>query len=291
MLNQELANVYALCRQAGIEPILLKGQGVAQNYRHPLHRQCGDIDLYIGKANYDKVNALLRNESTRENEENHKHTSIEWHGVTIENHRILTRLSSPIADKRLQNEINKWTDSSICQRININGNPVTLPPLTFEVAYILMHSTLHFLNEGIGLRQVCDWISLLHNKNKAINKDEVKALLHQFGLSKAARIFGVIAVEYLALPFEDLPIPFTEKDIAKGNWLLNDIWQGGNFGQFDTRRKHRPQGYWNGKWYTFTRALKRCCELGSLAPAEAIWYPLRLITYSIQAQWKKRFGN
>ena len=47
ILNQEIAKVYTLYRANQIEPVLLKGQGVAQNYRNPLHRQCGDIDFYI----------------------------------------------------------------------------------------------------------------------------------------------------------------------------------------------------------------------------------------------------
>ena len=66
ILNQEIAKVYTLYRANQIEPVLLKGQGVAQNYRNPLHRQCGDIDLYIGPKNYEKANKLLRTESTGE---------------------------------------------------------------------------------------------------------------------------------------------------------------------------------------------------------------------------------
>lgn len=45
---------------------------------------------------------------------------------------------------------------------------------------------------------------------------------------------------------EDLPIPYTQKDIETGEWLLNDIWQGGNFGQHNQNRKQRPKGYWSG---------------------------------------------
>lgn len=40
---------------------------------------------------------------------------------------------------------------------------------------------------------------------------------------------------------EDLPIPYTQKDIETGEWLLNDIWQGGNFGQHNQNRKQRPK--------------------------------------------------
>lgn len=291
LLNRELANVYALCREHGVEPVLLKGQGVAQNYRNPLHRQCGDIDLYIGAENYAQVNNLLRTEATGEHEENHKHTSIEWHGVTIENHRTLTRLSAPAADRFLQREIARWHNTDLCRRLSVGDCLVTLPPLPFEVVYILTHSALHFLNEGIGLRQVCDWACLLHHEREHIDRNKVAELLRRMGLTRAAQVFGVVAVRYLKLPVEDLPVPYSEKDLATGDWLMEDIWQGGNFGQFDTRRKRRPKGYWSGKWYTFTRACKRCHELGALAPAEARWYPMMLALHSAQAQWNRLTGK
>lgn len=287
LLNRELKNAYELCRENGVEPVLLKGQGVAQNYPNPLHRQCGDIDLYIGEKDFEKINRLLRQEATTEHEENHKHTSMTWHDVQIENHRILTRLSAPSADKALQREIAGWHNTDACRRLQIEECPATLPPLTFEVVYILLHSTLHFLNEGIGLRQVCDWASLLHAQKANIDRKEVAELLRRLGLTEAAKVFGVVAVQYLKLPVEDLPVPYSERDLKTGEWLLGDIWQGGNFGQFDTSRRQRPRGYWSGKWYTFTRAWRRCGELGSLAPAEARWYPMMLMMHSAQAQIKK----
>ena len=48
-LNEELPEVFMPYREAGLHPILLKGQGIATHYINPLHRQCGDIDVYIGK--------------------------------------------------------------------------------------------------------------------------------------------------------------------------------------------------------------------------------------------------
>lgn len=288
LLNRELANVYALCRANGVEPVLLKGQGVAQNYRNPMHRQCGDIDLFTGNDDYQKVNNLLLPDVTRVEEESFKHAGFEWHGVTIENHRVLTSLSAPAADRFLQREIMRWHNTDICRRLLVGDCLTTLPPLPFEVAYILTHSVLHFLGCGIGLRQVCDWACLLHHQRKNINRSEVAELFHRMGLTRAAQVFGVVAAKYLKLPVEDLPIPYSEKDLAVGDWLMEDIWRSGNFGQFDTRSKRSAKGYWNRKWYTFMRVCKRCYELGALAPAEARWYPLMLAAHSAQAQWNKR---
>lgn len=90
-----------------------------------LHRQCGDIDLYIGKKNYETANKLLRQESTDEHEENHKRTCIHWHNVDIENHRILLRLSSPFADRNFQQEISRWHGTAACRNQEIEGCLVT----------------------------------------------------------------------------------------------------------------------------------------------------------------------
>lgn len=47
--QQLLPELNTLYREAGLHPVLLKGQGIGTNYRTPLHRQCENIDIYLGK--------------------------------------------------------------------------------------------------------------------------------------------------------------------------------------------------------------------------------------------------
>lgn len=291
-LNRELSNVYALYRESGIEPVLLKGQGIGQNYRNPLHRECGDIDLYIGNLDYVRANELLRRESESEHEENHKHTCMEWHGVSIENHRVLTRLSSPSADRHFQKEVSRWSNNKQEYRnLTIDGCSVTLPPVNFDAAYILLHSVLHFFGEGIGLRQLCDWACLLRKQKEYIDHEEVEKLFRKWGLIKAAKAFGAITVKYLGLPIEDLPIAYTGKDLEKGEQLLDDILKTGNFGMFYTNQKQGPEEYRSSYWSYFTHICNRCFEFRSLAPAEAFWYPVLLAFFFAGIHGKKWWAN
>lgn len=290
LLNREIGNLYALLRAQGVEPVLAKGQGVAQNYRLPHHRQCGDIDLYLGKRFYEQANALLRPEATEEHEETFRHTCMHWHGVIVENHRVLISLSRPLADRRMQRAIASWWEDNAarCPKVKVGETLVSVPPYPFNVAYVLTHATMHFLNEGIGLRQVCDWACLLSNApHTKQDKQEAAQLIKDFGLQKSARVFGALLVNCLGCPREVLPIPFDAKDEKKAEWLLHDIWSGGNFGRYYAGRAQRPKGYWSGKWYTLTRAVKRCVELGSLAPGEAFWYPIMVAKNSFLMQWKR----
>lgn len=291
LLNRELANVYALCRANNVEPVLLKGQGVAQNYRNPLHRQCGDIDLFTGHDAYQKVNSLLLPDVTRIDEECFKHIGFEWHSVTIENHRVLNTLNAPAANKKFQAEIARWHSAGEMRKLQVDNCTVSVPPLTFDAIYILIHSVLHALNEGIGLRQICDWACLLHHHKETLDKVAVRKLLREYGLEKAAKIFGTVTVEYLGLQSECLPVPYEPNDLPTGEWLMNDIWQEGNFGKFNANKKQRPKGYWRGKWHTLTQLTARSGNMKRLAPAEARWFPVIVAIHSIQMQWDRLTGK
>ena len=288
LLNRELGRVYALLRKESIEPVLMKGQGLAQNYRHPLHRQCGDIDLFTGLRDYDRANELLRIEASSDEEELYKHASFTWHGIVVENHRILTQLSAPGPNRRLQREIERWHGSADCRKRMIEAVEVTLPPLPFDTVFVLLHAIQHFLDEGIGLRQICDWACMLYAQRDMPGREETAALLKALGLEKAARVFGAIVVCYLGLPAEHLPVPFQKADIKTAEWLLSDIWAGGNFGKHNAAQPKRPRGYWRGKWHTFVRVSKRCREWGAIVPQEARWHPLALALHAVSMQWKKR---
>lgn len=166
---------------------------------------------------------------------------------------------------------------------------IAIPPATFNALYIFLHAFVHFLNSGIGLRQLCDWTCLLANRHKEIDATTLLRQLQDLGLLHAAQAFGYIAVTRLGLPANRLPFPL-EGTKQIGEQLLEDILSTGNFGQHDNRIKPRPKGYWAGKWYTFCRATRRCNELRQFAPYEALWYPVTLIGGTIAIQINRLKG-
>ena len=293
LLNRELANILAKLQEKGIEPVLVKGQGVAQNYREPLHRQSGDIDLYIGAKDFEAANRLLLEDGRIIEEEDFKHIAIERYGVCVENHRVLINLSSPVADHRLQQETNRWHGNHhLCKKVRLENCEVLTPPDAFNVSYLLIHILKHFLSEGIGIRQLCDWACLLYHLPDEEERMRAGRLLKALNLEKTARIFGYILKEYMGLPASCLPVPILPQDEAIAQWLLNDIWTGGNFGKHDeVQRRRLMRHYWTRKLETFFRVLRRCRELGSIAPSEARWYPWALAVQSIRTECKRRSGK
>lgn len=276
-LNDRLHEVFDLFQQQGLTPILLKGQGVAQCYRHPEHRQCGDIDVFIGKQDYDKANALLRVEATSEHEENEKHTGFRWKGVEIETHRLITRLSSPRANHFFQKHVSQWFPHG--REVLIKNQPVSLPDLEFDVMFLVIHATYHLLEGGVGLRQVTDWMCLLHRHRSDINSSKALFLLKKSGFLKAAKAFAALSVDVLGFSPECLPFALTVADHRLGEWLLKDILEGGNFGHY----RSQPV---TSSWLQSTR---RCyLELGRLAPWEAFWHPILLFFLSVRIKLRSK---
>ena len=285
-LNRMVVRLNSLYTAAGLHPVLLKGQGMAACYREPRHRQCGDIDIYLGKDGQPQANRLLLQAGACEaGEESDKHASYELDGVHIENHRLVNRTNNPLANRRFARLVRAWYPQEAERRI---GMPT--PPPTFNALYIFLHAFEHFLSGGIGLRQLCDWCCLLRTRHADIDAARLVSDLRRLGLLRAARAFGHVAVCHLGLPPQYLPFD-TAGCRRLGEELVEEIFATGNFGKHDRRVSPRPAGYWRGKWHTFCRATRRVARLYGYAPAEACFHPVTLVKRSAAGQWnllKKR---
>lgn len=288
LLNTRIETLFGHYEAVGIKPILLKGQGVAQCYPHPEHRQPGDIDVYVGKEDYERANQLLIVLGGEVEQESIKHSHGHWEGVTVENHQLLTAFASPRANRFLRREILPLLPGQ--RTVAIEGNDTPVLPLEVDVFFVLVHLALHFLSGGIGLRQLCDWTCLLHASADRLDKAEVVRLLQGVGLLQAAKAVGAIVTKHLGLPPEELPFCLDETDGQRGEWLLEDILQGGNFGFHGSFRRNRPNGRISGRWYTFTQTVKRCRQYYTLAPAEACWHPLKLIKTFVSIRFNRWFS-
>lgn len=286
-LDKEMINLFSLLEENGTRPVLMKGQGVARNYPYPLHRTSGDIDIFVGKEDYDKVNNLLAIDGKALEKWSPKHLMFEWHDVVVENHRLMVKLNNPATDKKIQRIIEDWYLNGKTDEIIIEGYKITLPPIDFDLVFLLLHSVVHLMGFGVGLRQVCDWAMMLHTRKGEINKQNVLKILKKLGLVSAARIFGALSVKYLGLPEEDLVIPFKKSDIRYADQLLNDIWYNGNFGFSGERIKKRPGGYVVARLYNLFNTARRAYRLSKIAPGEALWAPYVKFTQYFLSRWDK----
>lgn len=273
-LNQVIEEVVASLSEQGFSPVLFKGQGVALTYPVPTLRQCGDIDLYIGREDYERACTFVRDQygAGENGTESEKHYHFTYKGVVVELHRIAETLPLPLYNSRFL----AWSEAHLhgnhLRAVQFGATTVHLPPADFNVLYIFNHAWHHFNCGGIGLRQLCDWVRTLHTFQQEINRAELERNLQAFGLWKAWKVFGYIAVDVLGLPQEEYPF-YTPECSRSGSKVLEIILQEGNFGRANPRRTRRPSGYLAGKMHSLIGTQKRFIRLLPIFPQEvsAVW--------------------
>lgn len=248
LLNQCLADIVPKMQAAGISPILLKGQGVAQNYPNPVRRQCGDIDLFIGRENCEKATQVLLDLGAEAKNKNRspKHEEFRLGNVLIELHFLVEKLRNPTYNKRFQPWVKQHFEEGKPRQCRINGVDVTLPPINFDALYIFNHAFHHFMSGGVGLRQLCDWALYLHTFDKEIDRDELLENLKSFGILKAWQVFGCLVTERIGLPKSEFPF-YTSRYEKQYHRVLDNILLVGNFGFHAPRQAKKPSGYLAGK--------------------------------------------
>lgn len=267
MLNNVLNEFVSHCNDHGFSSLLLKGQGIAQSYPNPLRRQSGDIDLYFGKAQFENVNQLIFKLGGKEtHQENIKHSSWNYKGVEIENHRIITSFENKHHQKHFLALLSETLEKPL--ECEIGDSKVCKPNLRFDCVYILKHCVDHFLDQGLGFRQPIDWLQLVTTNINDIDSEQFRFDIERTGLYDAAVAFSWIGVTYLGYNNDDIPIEIPNQS-RLGRIVLDDILHSGNFGHIDIRFKSKPRNLILSKWYGFIRATERSNRLKAIFPNEA----------------------
>jgi hypothetical protein len=270
LLNREIASLKSRLDSHDIPCVLFKGQGISLNYPNPLVRQCGDIDMYVGEKNFEKVLRLLDPESdeTASDYRYLKHFNVVEGGVHIEIHRIAETLPGLRQDRLFQEWTVRHLEGKDLHVVEIGGASVNLPPHQFNALYIMNHAWHHFVNGGIGLRQLCDWTIFLHRHHADIDHATLEKDLKAFGLSRAWQILAGVAVEYLGLPTEECPL-YSGRFSSKSRMMMDVIWNEGNFGFYSAdKKKARPAGHFAGKLHSFRIMSCRIIRVLSISPAD-----------------------
>lgn len=260
--------IIALSRE-GVEAILLKGQGLAAFYPNPELRQCGDIDLLVSSTDFGKAVEVLNHMATTRalskayTTEKHYHIIIK--GIAVELHwscmAFDTHETNIKYEELEERGLKESTDDFI-----LGGTCIPRLSTTFNVFYVFLHLWEHFIERGIGLRQVCDWAMLLHKRHGQIDLNLLHKQVEALGLQRPWQLFGCMTVRYLGLPSEEMPF-YDSGYMRKAKRLLHIILKEGNFGKStNLSRFHNHQRGFNRSLTTLVSIQVRSWRIFTLLP-------------------------
>lgn len=133
----------------------------------------------------------------------------------------------------------------------MNGAEVLLPPVRFDTLFLFSHLHNHFINGGVGLRQLCDWTMYLHTFRDDIDRSALDEDLKCFNLKRQWQVMGNILVHNLGLPEDEFPLYTPNARFSRlAEKMMKVVWQSGNFGHYDQALLSRPAGYIAGKMHS-----------------------------------------
>lgn len=265
--NQVLVKITEKLEEKGIKTMVLKGQSYAILYPQPLHRQPGDIDLFVGKKNLEAVSQWIETWGMTDSKHSYHslHINAKWQGVSIELHRTAAIFGSFTK----QRQFVKWSEQ-VLEQSTFTFTPmdekeeVHIPNTVFNALYVFYHLFFHFVHGGVGLRQLCDWACMLHVNHNKINQQELKQRLNCFGLLNAWQVFGYLLVHHIGLPQEEFP--FYKETKKKASIILEDIMEQGNFGHSAEKQFSNDPNYLARKRKNFFFHTKRYLKTMRLFP-------------------------
>lgn len=249
-MNVYCAKTCFILQKEGLHSCIIKGQANLRYYgasSQPSHRE-GDIGGYRTPGDIDvwawsdsgKVSDVIRfaKNVNRDAAPHYHHVDCNLTADTeTEMHYRPSWMSAPWRNRVLQKFCNQHK-SDICKYpVLLPDGKKTffcVPSLDFDAVYQLVHIYRHLFNEGIGLRQVLDyWTVLTSLVGRNEVQEEAYHMICKLGMKRfASAVMWVIAKVFDPLHNDWMLCEPNEKD---GRFLLNEIIQAGNFGHYDER--------------------------------------------------------
>ncbi|MBO7416871.1 MAG: nucleotidyltransferase family protein [Bacteroidaceae bacterium] len=246
LMNAESARLTSFFEAQGHNTVILKGQANARLYPDVLSRQPGDIDIYVDGGQVKVIQMLLRtglmeymphisyegklDKPTKRY--HHVHLPPNESGIDVEVHfRPSSGNAFPFTNRRIQSFLLHEIKNT-----DLVPEGFRVPSIKFALIMQLSHIQRHFLNTGIGLRQICDYYIIL-KKSTTQERTQVAELLKKFGLKNmAGALMWLLGQVFLM----DKTHMLCEPDSYRGEWLLREVMERGNFGHYSPYSHLKP---------------------------------------------------
>ena len=268
------AAVVSLCREMedhGIRIYVFKGQTLNHLYRDASLRMSGDIDFLCHPDDWQRALDYLREAWGVMPDDTISERDVNFirDGIVYEMHSNLTVFAYP--------PNRKYWDHVVMQEIlsqrhttMVDGYPVpTLPP-TCNLLYVFVHILHHLLNDGIGVRQFCDW-ALLTCRMREEGTLDVEALRRHLKGIRALRAYcgmGAILTDLLGFDEASFGFPVSRRDHRDAQALWQNMLETGNFGQKRPYAQRRGVVHGAQHLWRISMQVRKFCHY---SPAEALW--------------------
>ena len=256
--EERVGELGGLLAAQGLHGCILKGTGLSRLYPVPERRMCGDIDVWV-QGTHKSILAALQPAYTVSGILYQECKVDFFPDVEVEVHFHPSKMYNPFLNARLQRYLEKESP--------IRGDAaLTFPDARFNAVFCMAHMFHHYLEGGIGLRQMMDYYYILRVLAPEDRGGVMKALRH-LGMGR----FTAAMMESLRFNFGlEEEYYLCDADPRLGRKLMEETIVGGNFGILDQRNYEKEN---ETRLYRFFRKSSRVLAHMNQYPREVIWAP------------------
>lgn len=232
-VQQAQADMAELMREKGFGYIVIKGEASSAYYPSPELRALGDVDFLIDTSRQAEIeNALMAAGYKRDGMEHISHRIFKKVGAHLEMHYQVPGI--PVGEKG--EKVRAFLKEAVaCGECKQGGlAEFYAPEPKHHGLIILLHMQHHNLDDGLGLRHLCDWAAFIKaTQNEAFWTEELLPLMKEIGIMKYASVVTKLCATYLRIP---CPAWAADAEETLCDGLLADVFLGGNFGRKNNER-------------------------------------------------------
>lgn len=239
-LNKQATAVAEKFLAEGFRNAIIKGQGLATIYDNPLRRTPGDIDIWLDGERDEIISYVKKIVPGCKPVYHHVDFPL-FPDIDIEIHFMPSWMYNYFTNRKLLEYFASEKEAQFTNSIALHGctGCINVPTNSFNRIFILLHIYRHLFEEGIGLRQLLDYYYVLQ---QGFTKQEKAATLQQLKELKMVRFAGAVMHVLKKVFAMDEKYFLTTPLEKEGDFLLNEILAGGNFGKYSQRYEAEMNG-------------------------------------------------
>lgn len=221
-----------LFQNAGIPLTILKGCAAAMYYPEPLQRTMGDIDFIVTPERFEEARRLMEDNGYKFDHDlgNDREYSYCKGDIILELHHRYSDVGWDI-DPLIMDGLTHPVISELYGK--------AFPALPTEInGLVLLDHIRHHMSQGLGIRQIIDWMMFVHSfPGDDAWEQRFAPLVREAGLETFAATVTKMCQGWFGLPDEITWCDHADDDLAQE--LLETLFQFGNFGN-KTSQEERP---------------------------------------------------
>ena len=237
-VGHDHSELHEMLSSNGIPYVAMKGSASAMYYPEPFLRTMGDVDFLVNKSDLERAGVLLERAGFVPVEKNDHECHIAYHRRRSGIRSIWEMHWSPSGIPK--GEVGELTREYLVDIIEtavpctIQGSECLIPTSFHHGLIMLLHTAIHLINTGIGLRHLCDWAVFANEFSDEEFKEIFEEKLKAIGMWRFAQILTRLSITYLGMSEKQWCDVEMEPEYLET--LMTDIFKGGNFGVKDSNR-------------------------------------------------------